>query len=529
MRDVSAVAESLSREIPDLLTEHGVPGLAIGVCDAEGVLWSAGFGTTRAGGDQAVRTSTIFSVQSTSKMYTATAVMLGVRQGLVDLDEPITTYLPEFTVNSRYEADPERRITLRHLLSHTAGFTHEAPVGSNYLVGSRSFTAHCRSISDTWLRFPVGHHFEYSNLGIDLAGAILARTSGVPFHAYVRRALLGPLGVDRTTFDHEVIARDRDRAIGHARRARRLPVRIPMVAAGGLYTSIDDALRYVGFHLRGGEDLLDDALLEQMYAIPFGAPGQQLGYGLGVISQRTPGGTLVRQHGGGGFGFLCYLGWAPDHGLGVVVLTNAVDHSLENTLPVRVLDALVEAGTGQPAAPPLPPPTALPPEGLDRLAGQYVGRGWRPVTIAREGAALWWVEDGDKKRLRVVGPHEVVREDASRARFRFLPDAAGRMAYLQSVDDGFTRYRNDPPDARPPTGPALDPRWEGEYTTTASGATISTGTLAHRDGVPFLTVDDVSLRLDHHGPGLYSLCDGEVLDLNRTPPTLANIRLHRRA
>lgn len=62
-------------------------------------------------------------------MYTAAAVMLAVQQGLVELDVPITSYLPEFSVGSRFETDPESRMTLRHLLSHTAGLTHQAPIG----------------------------------------------------------------------------------------------------------------------------------------------------------------------------------------------------------------------------------------------------------------------------------------------------------------------------------------------------------------------------------------------------------------
>ena len=99
-----------------------------------------------------------------------------------------------------FEAHPERRITLRHLLSHTAGFTHEAPNGNSFAIGKGTFESHCRSISDTWLRFPVGHHFEYSNLGVDLAGYILQRVSGLPFHAYLRRELFAPLGLTRTTF-----------------------------------------------------------------------------------------------------------------------------------------------------------------------------------------------------------------------------------------------------------------------------------------------------------------------------------------
>ncbi len=104
---------------------------------------------------------------------TAAAIMLAVQRGLLDLDKPIAAYLPDFTVNSRFEAKPQAKMTLRHLLSHRAGFTHEAPIGNNDDLSFPSFEAHVRSISDTWLRFPVGDRFRYSNLGVDLAGFIL--------------------------------------------------------------------------------------------------------------------------------------------------------------------------------------------------------------------------------------------------------------------------------------------------------------------------------------------------------------------
>ena len=132
-----------------MLEEHHLPGLAIAICDASGVLWAAAFGVKKVGGADPITTETMFSVQSISKMYTATAAMLAVQDGLVELDVPITTYLPEFSVRSKFEAHPERRIALRHLLSHTAGLTHEAPVGNNYLLGRASFAAHCQSIADT--------------------------------------------------------------------------------------------------------------------------------------------------------------------------------------------------------------------------------------------------------------------------------------------------------------------------------------------------------------------------------------------
>ena len=156
------------------MAKENIPGLAVAVVDGkrDRVIWQQGFGVTDERGTP-VTVDTIFSVQSMSKVFTATAAMQAVQAGLVDLDEPITTYLPGFTVHSAFEPHPEKRITLRMLLSHTAGFTHEAPLGNNYEPDPGDFDAHVRNISDTWLRFPVGTGYAYSNLGIDLAGYLL--------------------------------------------------------------------------------------------------------------------------------------------------------------------------------------------------------------------------------------------------------------------------------------------------------------------------------------------------------------------
>jgi CubicO group peptidase (beta-lactamase class C family) len=177
--------------IPELMAEQGVPGLAVALVDGDRALWVQGFGYRDHQGGAPVTADTIFSVQSMSKAFTATAVMQAVAAGRLDLDEPITTYLPEFTVHSAFEAHPERKTTLRMLLSHTAGFTVEAPVGNNNDLDPGDFDAHVRSISDTWLRFPVGTGFAYSNLGIDLAGYILQRVERKPF---AQSALIGSIG-----------------------------------------------------------------------------------------------------------------------------------------------------------------------------------------------------------------------------------------------------------------------------------------------------------------------------------------------
>ena len=154
------------------------------------------------------------------------------------------------TASSR--THPERKITLRMLLSHTAGFTHEAPIGNNYELDPGDFDSHVASISDTWLRFPVGTGYAYSNLGIDLAGYILERVSGKPFADVLRDSLLEPLGMDHSTFDRATIRATADRAMGHMQYARAWLTDMPMTAAGGLYSSAADMARFLSFQLGRG-------------------------------------------------------------------------------------------------------------------------------------------------------------------------------------------------------------------------------------------------------------------------------------
>jgi CubicO group peptidase (beta-lactamase class C family) len=149
-----AALEQVAARVDEQRRRHGIAGAAVAVCTSAGPVWSASSGVADEHG-RPIGEHTRWSLQSQSKMYTAAAVLLAVQDGLLDLDAPVTRYLPGFTVRSLHEPDPAGRLTLRHLLGHTAGFTHEAPEGSNYRIGSASFARHCASIGDTWLRFPA--------------------------------------------------------------------------------------------------------------------------------------------------------------------------------------------------------------------------------------------------------------------------------------------------------------------------------------------------------------------------------------
>jgi CubicO group peptidase (beta-lactamase class C family) len=462
--------------IPDLMAEQGVPGLAVALVDKDQTLWVEGFGHVDREGSAPVNADTIFSVQSMSKLFTATAVMQAVAAGRLDLDEPVTTYLPGFTVHSAFEEHPERKITLRMLLSHTAGFTHEAPVGNNNELDPGDFDAHVRSISETWLRFPVGSGYAYSNLGIDLAGYILERVEGMSFSKVVRESLFEPLGMERSTFDRIAIRSTDNRAAGHVDPYPEPPLDVPMTAAGGLYTSAADLARFLHFELNGGSIdgrvVLDAKWLDEMQTVPSPRAGAPAGYALGVVRHRWNTWPDLLAHGGGGYGFLSDLWWVPEVSVGIGILTNSDDHRLQNELALSILaDLLREPGVYRDRLlalawrPPADDPDGLfdPPAGLANLVA-------KTAMVATGDEATRWAGYSGAYRRRVWG---------------FLDPTA-------------------PPDR-----------------------------FVVKAGIPYFEAKDpeteslVRHRLAEVEPGLFLADNGETLDLRGHVPTWRNLRLVR--
>jgi CubicO group peptidase (beta-lactamase class C family) len=355
--DLSAFVAEIETDFEQAVNNGEVPGLAVAIVDRDGVLWKATFGHHPDDSERRITSETFFSIQSISKNYTAVAVMLAVQDGKLDLDAPINTYLPDFTLNTPFQEDPMAKITLRHLLSHTAGFTHEAPVGNNFNAESPSFKAHVASISDTWLRFPVGSRYAYSNLGIDLAAFILQEVVGKPFEQYLQERLLKPLDAEQSFVDTpEYNGSCAQCTSGHHPMFAGLPDYIPLTASGGVRTNLDDATRYVRFHLNRGtiddRQLLSPELLDELYRPThreqaFGDHTVfpvHLYHGMGTYSFEEAD-TYGVGHTGGGFGFTASMRWLPEYGIGKVVMINTGANPLAHLeLGWDLLARMVEKG-----------------------------------------------------------------------------------------------------------------------------------------------------------------------------------------
>jgi len=330
MGPVSPSVIELEASIPELMEKNRIPGLSIALIDGESLIWAEGFSYTDHTKRHRVTADTLFSLQSISKTYTATGFLIAASKGLVKLDDPLKKYYSEFRVNSRFGEGEADKITFRHLLSHRSGLTHEAPVGNNYSDRECTFEEHIESISETWLKFPVGERYSYSNLGMDLVGYALQRISEKPFTEYMREELFEPLVMTNSTYDQRYVRESLVFARGYRGDDEVPPDLIPMIPAGSLFSTAKDMAKFVSFHLSGGivhgRRLIDKDLLWEMYRQQFQVKNQVCGYGLGV-GQGWLFNTVFLDHSGGGYGYLTLQKWSPRYKIGAIVLTNQQYHS----------------------------------------------------------------------------------------------------------------------------------------------------------------------------------------------------------
>lgn len=513
--DYSSVITKLKEQIPPLLKQNNIPGLAIALVDGEKLVWADGFGYADLGNTQRVSADTLFSLQSISKTYTATGFMLAVDKGWIKLDEPLRKYLPGFTVKSRFGDGEVDRITFRHLLSHRSGLSHEAPCGNNFDESPCPFADHIRSISETWLMFPVGERYRYSNLGIDLAGYALELRARKPFAQFMRDELFRPLGMTSSTFVFSEATSHSSFAKGHTNNKANTVTPIPMIPAGGMYSTVKDMARFISFHLMGGKvngrQVIRTNLLKEMYATQFAMAGQVGGYGLGITNWSWRGNTVLN-HNGGGYGYSTTQTWMPERQVGVVVLTNSAQGgAAAGGVAYRTLQMMIEAKYGS-----FPetsssrtndrPIITLEAEVLRRLQGRYKPQG-ALVDFKLEDGGLAYIGGGEKLKLNPYSPTEF---SAGGRKFIFELNQMGWPKGVRIIDRFGAEYL--PLSERPDNEAGPNQReWReylGEYTTKTSNSVVK---VVIEHGYLYLSGWQGGLRLTEYEHGLFFTADGEAV------------------
>ncbi|MGD8540289.1 MAG: serine hydrolase domain-containing protein [Candidatus Aminicenantes bacterium] len=515
-----------------------MPGVAFAVVDDKQILWQHVYGHTTWKKDEPIDPETIFSIQSMSKSFTALGVLMAVQDGLLDLDEAITTYLPDFTVNSPFEEHPQKKMTLRILLAHRAGFTHEAPLGNNYDCRPHTFEEHVLSISDSWLRYPVGYRFSYANQGIDLAGYILQKKSGMPFWDYIKTKVLDPLGMTSTTLDFEEIKRRTNRAAGHVSARSKIPdgipVDIPMIGAGGVYSNIPDMAKYLQFHINkgqvNGKQILREDLIEEMHSVQFPEIRQKAGYGL-CLHNYFVSRTYHLFHSGGGYGFSSFMTMYPELKIGVVVMSNSNRSRVSGGRIFEVINTKIEDkyGPTQVLSQDFDENLSTSIDPSDERVQNIMGLYETNTKIGYKNEEFGITLRGNFYPLKMyIGDEGLFGRFGEFSELRLKPSLKSRpgtIVILNRKSGECRLYDFHKPDASKDKPGPNKPEWQNY---TGSYRILSWGRMAGRiviigrkDG--YLTWNGA--RCHEYLPGLFFKYDGEALDFRGTIPTARNIML----
>jgi len=332
-------------DIAERMRYWHVPGVSVAIIDNFQIVYARGFGVTEFGGGVPVDTTTLFLAGSISKPVFATGAMRLVQDGRLSLDDDVNGKLKSWRLPDSKFTEKEK-VTLRRLLSHTAGLTvwgfpgYEAgkPVPTVPQVLDGAAPANTDAVrNDT----TPGARWLYSGGGITIAQLLTTDVTGEAFPALMKRLVLAPVGMTRSTYENPLPAsRHREAATGHERIDTPVPGHFhtyPEMAAAGLWTTASDLARWaiaLSHSYNGQGGILSRASAREMISRQ-GSPAQQYGggaYGLGIGVENEGTDSVAFSHGGRDEGFVATVRMWPTLGRGYVVLTNGVSGSLLNEI-----------------------------------------------------------------------------------------------------------------------------------------------------------------------------------------------------
>ena len=323
-----AIVETARRE----LVETHTPGAAIALVEGDRVVFETGIGVADVETATPVKPEMLFRLGSTTKMFTASALVTLAEEGKIKLDEPIGNHVKG--LNPKIS-----QLTAHQLLTHTAGIIDEAPMYGDHDDSAMGRTI--RSWKDDQLFTEPGKIISYSNPGYWLAGFVVEAISGRPYADQMSESIFKRLGMTRTTF-RPTVAMTYPLAQGHNAAGTSAPTVVRPFAdnaaswpAGSMFTNVLDLSRFIIAFMNGGKlegkQVLSPQVIAKLSTPQVSIPSDQnakYGYGLMISSYR---GVRVVEHGGSRSGYGSVIKMAPEHRFAVIVLGNRTGVALNKT------------------------------------------------------------------------------------------------------------------------------------------------------------------------------------------------------
>ena len=544
IKQENKIINYISQTIPSMMRKYNIPGASVVIANKNRTLWTQGFGQLSKNNKAPVTSSTLFDVGSVSKIFTATGIMIAAQNRLLNIKAPIKKYLPSFVVNSRFSTDPMSQITLEYLLNHAAGFEGE-PAGNAYDLHFPSFKDRIESMQQTWLKFPVGKIFSYSNMGFDLAGYILQKQSQMSFTSYMQKNLFEPLGMTASTFDENQIKKN-NVAMGAVLNSKIVySPPYPILPSTSLFSNAIDLGKYISFQLNNGnvngKQILSKRDIKRMLTVHSWIKYQTTGYGLGIYVTKSKEGNIY-WHSGTNRGFNAILFWIPKQNIGMAILLNkdGLQRKLINIMEKVIfltekkhLSALGKLNSN--------PATVFVHKVLiDKL------KSWRGNYISSTSLGY---NDTRQLILKANKPYLIINKKiipleytgdqefyakATHTLYRLCKSKNAMIPnYIISVGMGgvdFAWYYNDGPNDKPGPNKKTWRQYLGNYNGHLNYEQPNVqANITLKNGYLYLNIFNKNYRLTEFRPGLFVLYTGNVLDLRKKPYHLGTYMILRKS
>ena len=400
------VASKVSDAIHYEMVDKALNAVSIVLVKDMEILWARGFGVEDLNKSTKADANTVYRVGSVSKLFTDIGIMQLVEKGEVDLDAPITDYLPEFRPRSRFK----REITLRQLMSHRSGLLREPLVGNYFDDDEPTLEATVKSIIDSDVIYAPESKIKYSNGAIATVGYVLEKLKGEPFASYLRKNVLLPMGLTHSAFEPlpDITNRLADATMwSYDGRVFDAPTfELGMSPAGSMYAPVVDLGQFMKVLFNDGKGpngpVIKKETLQLMLTSQFNDGKDQrhnVGFGIG-FSLSEQGGYKRVGHGGAVYGFSTQLYALPEVKLGVAV-TSSVD--VTNTITRRVatyaLDCLLAVENGKPL-PDYEKTSSVNEKTVALLVGHFVSDNGKRLKLFNKYGTLYMENDRFQTRIR---------------------------------------------------------------------------------------------------------------------------------
>jgi len=461
------VATDPRRLADQLFSNYGpdTPGGEVAVFRDGRMLFAKAYGMANLTHGIPFRTDTRTNIGSTSKQFTAFAVMLLVEEGKIDLDADVRTYLPELP-------DLGSKVSVRNLLTHTSGyreFLNHVSLGGrrldhgDYLDRSELIAIVQRQPK---LQNVPGAEFNYNNTAFGLAAMIVERVSGMAFPDFMAARVFGPLGMTQTLVrpDPETIVPGMSLGYRPGEKARYLETRdlFGAMGAGGIYTTVGDLQRWV--QNLDAPRVGSRRTVEQMMTSFVLTNGDSTHYGFGLFIDKHRGLTRI-QHGGADAAHRSQLYYYPTIHAGITTQSN--DAAFDGGIAARLAEAFFAADMTPAAAPVVFDAAAYDPKSFDRYVGRYAldAAPAFVLSFTRSGDTLFTQATG-QERIRIFATSDSTFElrvvPASITFHRAADGTVSGLTLHQNGDQRATRLKGEAPPRWTPTVADLS-QFAGRY------------------------------------------------------------------